>query len=599
MNKKQKARFAAALGLALAALSGCDGTQGGTIDYIDGHWVYVNEQTSESVDLTQLLENPDAFYTAASAMSDDELQRSFDLLSSAQCADLFRSLGEERALTLAGRLTQAQVERLLEILQAQDRVESLSEPAALAAVWHTLTTDEQLAALSGLSSDDYAALWALLGEEAASAPSVSPDPVSTPDWADPAYLSGIWHTLTAEEQSAALSELSSAQFVSLWRLLEEQGAASPAASATPSPAADGGEIAPAASPSPLPESETQTQATPEQPESPAPPSAEAPTEEPEETAPEETPNPAAIAENWFAMTPEEQLAAINQMTAEQFAALEELLPARPKPTPAEEDVLFIPTAKPIQKPESTPTPVPQASPDALSPEPEQTAPPEPDWNDPVYLAGIWHTLSPQEQLSVLSKLTTEQYIALQNLLAQTPSPAPSAPDDAQQAEGETPKSEPAPDESPEPEDEEPSNEPSENPSESGGDLTPAEETPLPSAPQDPVPAEGEGNNPPAEDDEPPVPPALPDSPAGNGAGGGQEATPSESLSGLSFPSAALSSPPFRSHPFSGRMDDASVPAFKRRKRIIRRRSLPRPRKLSANLTKRFISKTRIKSPQTA
>ena len=75
-------------------------------------------------------------------------------------------------MALAGRLTQPQGERLLSALQGQEKVQGLTDPAALAAVWQTLTTDEQLMALSGLSSEAYATLWALLD---GTTPSPSPD----------------------------------------------------------------------------------------------------------------------------------------------------------------------------------------------------------------------------------------------------------------------------------------------------------------------------------------------------------------------------------------------------------------------------------------
>lgn len=225
----------------------------------------------------------------------DTTELKADMEDLEQGAELFRSLGEERAMALAGRLTQPQVERLLSALQGQEKVQGLTDPAALAAVWQTLTTDEQLMALSGLSSEAYATLWALLE---GTTPSPSPDealPEATaaPGVTDPAYLASIWHTLTQQEQSDVLSGLSSAQFVALWSLLDELGGAA-SGEATPAPS-DGGADA---EQTPAPQMET--------------------------PVPEIT-DPAALAEIWFGMTPEEQLDAIRRLTTEQFAALQELL----------------------------------------------------------------------------------------------------------------------------------------------------------------------------------------------------------------------------------------------------------------------------------
>ncbi|MGN0776845.1 MAG: hypothetical protein ACI4MM_09250 [Candidatus Ventricola sp.] len=442
MNRNKKLLLACVLCAALLTLSGCDGMEDGTIDYVNGHWVFTNSQTEQSTDITQLMSNPDDFYLAASAMSDEELRRSFDLLSSDQCARIFRNLGEDRAMTLAGRLTQAQVERLLTILNGHEKVQSLSDPAALAAVWQTLTTDEQLIALGGLSSEDYAALWTLLG---GAAPSAMPDGVyaeatAAPDMSDPVYLASIWHTLTQQEQSALLSRLTSAQFVSLWSLLDEQGSAAIAGTAdtaqasehavdaeqTPTPAHDieGAEQTPAPQESPSVQNQ------------PSELSAAAETEQRDSTR---LTDPAALADAWFTLSPEEQLSAIAALTADQFVSLQELLSVRPKPSPSEEDVVFIPTPKPT----ATRTPAPTATPAPLPDETEET---EPDWSDPEYLAGIWHTLSPKEQLSILSALTIDQYIALQELLAQRSDSEIRVPDDPESAGDEAATQEPlAPD----------------------------------------------------------------------------------------------------------------------------------------------------------
>lgn len=581
MKRNRELALALALGAALLTLSGCDGAKDGTIDYIDGHWVFTDAQTEQSMDVTQLLDHPDAFYAAASAMGDEELQRCFDQLTSGQCAELFRKLGEERAMALAGRLTQPQVERLLTALQGQERVLALTDPAALAAVWQTLTTDEQLMALSGLSSEDYAALWALLDS---AAPSPTPDAAlagdtGAPDMTDPAYLAGIWHTLTREEQSDVLSGLSSAQFVTLWGLLDAQDSAADApataeaAGETSAPPAEADSMA-AAEQTPVPQTTapqtsddgTTVPQTPDGgmtapqtndggktvPQTPAPqtsvPQESAPAQEQEVSATpdaERTPvpeltDPEALADIWFAMTPEEQLDAIKRLTAEQFAALQELLSTRPRATPAEEDAVFIPSPVPTvsptpappaalptsgngeapeetvapevttspeetafpedtaspedtMSPEETTTPEETTSPEdtaapedtafpeettfpeetaspeeTMSPEqtvlPDDTQTPEPGWSDPAYLASIWHTLSPKEQLSILSRLTAEQYVALQELLnqmkddvADTPAdgklaqtephepgaPADDAPVSEEEAPGEAYKSDPA------------------------------------------------------------------------------------------------------------------------------------------------------------
>ena len=498
MVNGKKLVLALALVAALLTLSGCDGTQGGTIDYIEGHWVFTDAQTEQSTDVTQLLFSPDAFYAAACAMGDEELRSCFDLLTSGQCAELFRSLGEERAMALAGRLTQPQVERLLSALQGQEKVQGLTDPAALAAVWQTLTTDEQLMALSGLSSEAYATLWALLE---GTTPSPSPDealPEATaaPGVTDPAYLASIWHTLTQQEQADVLSGLSSAQFVALWSLLDEQGSA---ASGEATPAPSDGEADAQQTPAPQTETlqpaempdgafgETENDGAGGQMPGPQESTSE---EEPETTddpeadrtpVPEIT-DPAALAEIWFGMTPEEQLDAIRRLTAEQFAALQELLAARPRPTPVEEDIVFVPSPAPTVRPTPAPPAALPASGDSGVPEeteqleeterpveteqleeterpveteqtveterpeetelpeeteqPEETQTPEPDWSNPAYLAGIWHTLTPKEQLSILSTLTTEQYIALQELLDRMKDEAAGIPSGGEQEDGE-------------------------------------------------------------------------------------------------------------------------------------------------------------------
>lgn len=531
MKRNRELALALALSAALLTLSGCDGAKDGTIDYIDGHWVFTDAQTEQSMDVTQLLDHPDAFYAAASATGDEELQRCFDQLTSGQCAELFRKLGEERAMALAGRLTQPQVERLLNALQGQERVLALTDPAALAAVWQTLTTDEQLMALSGLSSEDYAALWALLDS---AAPSPTPDAAlawetGAPDMTDPAYLAGIWHTLTREEQSDVLSGLSSAQFVTLWGLLDAQDSAADApataqaAGETSAPPAEADSMA-AAEQTPVPQTtapQTSDDGT-TVPQTPDGGTTVPQTPEPQTSVPQEqevsavpdaerTPvpeltDPEALADVWFAMTPEEQLDAIKRLTAEQFAALQELLSARPRPTPAEEDAVFIPSPVPTvsptpappaalptsgngeapeetaapevtTSPEETTTPEDTAFPegtaspeDTAAPEdtafpeettspedtafpegtaspgettspedtvpPEDTQTPEPDWSDPAYLASIWHTLSPKEQLSILSRLTAEQYVALQELLNQMKDDAADTPADGKPAQTE-------------------------------------------------------------------------------------------------------------------------------------------------------------------
>lgn len=133
-------------------------------------------------------------------------------------------------MALAGRLTQPQGERLLSALQGQEKVQGLTDPAALAAVWPSLTTDEQLMALAGLSSEAYAALWALLD---GTTPSPSPDEAlpgetDAPDMADPVYLADIWHTLTQQEQADVLGSMTSAQFVALWSLLDGRAVRHPA-----------------------------------------------------------------------------------------------------------------------------------------------------------------------------------------------------------------------------------------------------------------------------------------------------------------------------------------------------------------------------------
>ncbi|MGN0760092.1 MAG: hypothetical protein ACI4MU_12965, partial [Candidatus Ventricola sp.] len=225
----------------------------------------------------------------------DTTELKADMEDLEQGAELFRSLGEERAMALAGRLTQPQGERLLSALQGQEKVQGLTDPAALAAVWPSLTTDEQLMALAGLSSEAYAALWALLD---GAMPSPSPDEAlpgetDAPDMADPVYPAGIWHTLTQQEQADVLGSLTSAQFVALWSLLDEPGGAA-SGEATPAPSVGGTD----AQQTPAPQTET--------------------------PVPEIT-DPAALAEIWFGMTPEEQLDAIRRLTTEQFAALQELL----------------------------------------------------------------------------------------------------------------------------------------------------------------------------------------------------------------------------------------------------------------------------------
>ncbi len=160
----------------------------------------------------------------------DTTELKADMEDLEQGAELFRSLGEERAMALAGRLTQPQVERLLSALQGQEKVQGLTDPAALAAVWPSLTTDEQLMALAGLSSEAYATLWALLD---GTTPSPSPDEAlpgetDAPDMADPVYPAGIWHTLTQQEQADVLGSMTSAQFVALWSLLDGRAARHPA-----------------------------------------------------------------------------------------------------------------------------------------------------------------------------------------------------------------------------------------------------------------------------------------------------------------------------------------------------------------------------------
>lgn len=319
MKRNRKLALPLALGAALLTLSGCDGTQDGTLDYIDGHWVYTDAQTEQSTDVTQLLDNPDAFYAAASAMGDDELRSCFDRLTSGQCAELFRSLGEERAIALAGRLTQPQVERLLTALQGQERVQSLTDPAALAAVWPTLTTDEQLMALSVLSSEDYAALWALLDGATPSPVPDAPLPEATdaPDMTDPVYLEGIWHELSQQEQSGILGGLSSAQFVALRSLLDAQGSAA-SGEATPAPS-DGGtdaqqtlELQTSAPQTPEESSEIPAESVHDSEgasaqESDASPSSSPDTEQAHIALPTD---PAALAEVWFTLSPQEQMSAM-------------------------------------------------------------------------------------------------------------------------------------------------------------------------------------------------------------------------------------------------------------------------------------------------
>ena len=271
----------------------------------------------------------------------DTTELKADMEDLEQGAELFRSLGEERAMALAGRLTQPQGERLLSALQGQEKVQGLTDPAALAAVWTSLTTDEQLMALAGLSSEAYATLWALLD---GTTPSPSPDEAlpgetDAPDMADPVYLADIWHTLTQQEQADVLGSLTSTQFVALWSLLDEPGGAA-SGEATPAPS-DGGTDA---EQTPAPQTETpQPAATPDgafgETENDGaggqmPGLQESTSEEEPETtdAPEadrtpvpEITDPAALAEIWFGMTPEEQLDAIRRLTTEQFAVLQELL----------------------------------------------------------------------------------------------------------------------------------------------------------------------------------------------------------------------------------------------------------------------------------
>ena len=273
--------------------------------------------------------------------STDITELKADMEDLEQGAELFRSLGEERAMALAGRLTQPQGERLLSALQGQEKVQGLTDPAALAAVWPSLTTDEQLMALAGLSSEAYATLWALLD---GTTPSPSPDEAlpgetDAPDMADPVYLADIWHTLTQQEQADVLGSLTSTQFVALWSLLDEPGGAA-SGEATPAPSDDGTD----AEQTPAPQTETpQPAATPDgafgETENDGaggqmPGLQESTSEEEPETtdAPEadrtpvpEITDPAALAEIWFGMTPEEQLDAIRRLTTEQFAALQELL----------------------------------------------------------------------------------------------------------------------------------------------------------------------------------------------------------------------------------------------------------------------------------
>ena len=270
----------------------------------------------------------------------DTTELKADMEDLEQGAELFRSLGEERAMALAGRLTQPQGERLLSALQGQEKVQGLTDPAALAAVWPSLTTDEQLMALAGLSSEPYATLWALLD---GTTPSPSPDEAlpgetDAPDMADPVYLADIWHTLTQQEQADVLGSLTSTQFVALWSLLDEPGGAA-SGEATPAPS-DGGTDA---QQTPAPQTETpQPAATPDgafgETENDGaggqmPGLQESTSEEEPETtdAPEadrtpvpEITDPAAV-EIWFGMTPEEQLDAIRRLTTEQFAVLQELL----------------------------------------------------------------------------------------------------------------------------------------------------------------------------------------------------------------------------------------------------------------------------------
>lgn len=469
MNVKRIA-LALALSAALLTLSGCDGVQDGTIDYIDGHWVFTSAQTEQQTDITQLLASPDAFYAAASAMSDGELQRCFDLLSSGQCAELFRTLGEERAMALAGRLTQPQVERLLSALQGQERVQSLSDPAALAAVWPTLTTDEQLLALSGLSSGEYAALRALL-DAAATTPEpepVQPETTDAPDMTDPVYLAGIWHKLSHQEQSDVLSRLSSAQFVALWGLLDAQGNA-----ANEKQTAERAKVAalsPAAADAASEQTSVPQTSVPQTPE----PQESAPAQE-ASTAPDGEEDagmkePEALADAWYTLSPEEQLSAVTALTADQFVSLQELLSVKPKPTPAEEDELFIPTPRPTARRTPRPTPTPTAPPDDAA-----AGTTEPDLTDPAVLSGIWHTLSPQEQLSILSTLTVEQYTELQEKLAQL-----------SDSEGDVPNHE-------EPAAEEKPAEKPDDPNEESGDGSTPEEEPPAEKPHNPDEMAGDGS----------------------------------------------------------------------------------------------------------
>ena len=157
--------------------------------------------------------------------------------------------------------------------------------------------------------------------------------------ADPVYLADIWHTLTQQEQADVLGSMTSAQFVALWSLLDEPGGAA-SGEATPAPS-DGGTDA---EQTPAPQTETpQPAATPDgafgETENDGaggqmPGLQESTSEEEPETtdAPEadrtpvpEITDPAALAEIWFGMTPEEQLDAIRRLTTEQFAVLQELL----------------------------------------------------------------------------------------------------------------------------------------------------------------------------------------------------------------------------------------------------------------------------------
>lgn len=238
-------------------LTGC----AGTLDYQDGQWVIIYDETIEEMDLSELLNQPpEVIMTLLDSLSDSQLQDALDKLADEQCLQLIHAIGEENVAILLPRLTEAQQEKIKRLMGMQEDVgdswtlEQLSAMSdeELLAIWSELPSEMQVVVIghlsdatcnsliSGLSDEQCIALIETLGSDGAIAllqrmdegqqqrlrDLLAPEEElmeDEPEWTNEQLclmnaheLLCIWNSLSAEQHRLTVDHLSDAEFLLLW-----------------------------------------------------------------------------------------------------------------------------------------------------------------------------------------------------------------------------------------------------------------------------------------------------------------------------------------------------------------------------------------------